>query len=71
MKKIIACLLDMIVLLVLLVPTVGYLALKGTTWLAEKAVDGINFVREKLCRDPGDTPRWIHRAGDVLINLMD
>ena len=55
----------------MLVPTIGYLALKGTTWLAEKAVDGINFVREELRLDPGDTPRWIHRAGDVLINLMD
>ena len=71
MKKIVTALLDILILVAMLIPVVGFLALKGTTWLAEKAVDAINFVREKLHLGSEDSPRWIHVTGEWLIKVMD
>ena len=71
MKKILTNLLDVLVLLLMMVPTVSFLVLKGLTWLSEKSVDAIDFLREKLRLDPDDTPKWIDRAGAWLIKIMD
>jgi len=65
MKKIVTALLDILILVI------GFLTLKGTTWLAEKAVGATNFVRKKLHLGSEDSPRWIHATGEWLIKVMD
>lgn len=71
MKKILTYLLDVLTLLVLALPAVGFLALKGLTWLSEKSVDIVDLLRKKFRLDPGDSPEWTYVAEEWLLKIMN
>ena len=71
MKKITSYTLDLLAVLALVPPTLGFILLKGIYWLAVHFVEAIEKLREKLKLEGLDSPRWIDRFGELLIKGLD